>query len=173
LPFAPASLLPCAQEATSIVDGQSSLDTAVRAVYPVSNPMKVRNLVSLFMTLCAACTVAETPPEYTAVEAARHIGEIAKVTGTVKRVSQTQGGSIFLDLGAKYPNNPITIFIPQSAVDQFPNFRKYDGIIITVFGEIKEYKNKPEIVVTDPSQIARKPSVKYRGLSPDEPVPGL
>ncbi len=116
--------------------------------------------------------MAETTPEYTASEAALHVGEIAKVTGIVKRVSRTQGGSIFLDIGAKYPNNPLTVFIPQSAADQFPNFRKYDGITITVVGEIKEYNNKAEIVVTDPSQITRRPSAKYHTHSPEE-VPGL
>jgi DNA/RNA endonuclease YhcR with UshA esterase domain len=133
----------------------------------------MRNLVGFSMVLYATCTTAENPAEYTAVEAAKHIGEIAKVTGTVKRVSQTQAGSVFLDLGAKYPNNPLTVFIPQSAVQQFSNFRRYDGITITVSGEIKEYNNKAEIVVTDPSQITRRPSAKYRGHSPDESIPGL
>src|SRR5689334_2695547 len=131
----------------------------------------MRNRLGLFVLLCATCTMAETTPEYTASEAARHIGEIAKVTATVKRVSRTQGGSIFLDLGAKYPNNPLTVFIPQSAADQFPNFRKYDGITITVVGEIKEYNNKAEIVVTDPSQITRRSSSKFQTRTPDE-VPG-
>ena len=134
--------------------------------------MGIRKGVGLFIMLCA-CTMAETLPEYSAVEAAKHVGETAKVTGTVKRVSQTQGGSIFLDLGAKYPNNPLTVFIPQSAADQFPNFRRYEGITISVTGLIKEYNNKAEIVVTDLSQITRKPSAKYRGHSPDESVPGL
>src|SRR3982750_3708219 len=134
--------------------------------------MGIRKGVGLLIMLCAS-TLAETPPEYSAAEAAKHIGESAKVTGTVKRVSQTQAGSIFLDLGAKYPNNPLTVFIPQSAADQFPNFRKYDGVTISVTGLIKEYNNKAEIVVTEPSQISRKASAKYRGHSPDESVPGL
>ena len=132
----------------------------------------MRILPSFLFVLCATWAMAETLPEYTASEAARHIGETARVTGTVKRVSQTQGGSIFLDMGAKFPNNPLTVFIPYSAADQFPNAKKYDGVIITVSGEIKEYNNKAEIVVTDPSQIIRRSS-KYRtGHSPEE-VPGL
>jgi hypothetical protein len=135
--------------------------------------MKAPNLLSLFMVLCATGLIAETPREYTPVEAAKHIGENAQVTGTVKRVNQSEGGSIFLDMGAKYPNNPFTVFIPRSAADKFPNFRKYDGFIITVSGEIQEYKHKAEIVVTDPSQIKRRLSAKYLGHSLDESVPGL
>jgi hypothetical protein len=131
----------------------------------------MRPRLGFFFFLCATCALAESLPEYTASEAPRHIGETARVTGTVKRVSQTQGGSIFLDLGAKFPNNPLTIFIPYSAADQFPNFKKFDGVIVTVSGEIKEYNNKAEIVVTDPSQIIRR-SAKYRTRSPEE-VPGL
>jgi DNA/RNA endonuclease YhcR with UshA esterase domain len=139
-------------------------------------PMKVLNLLSLFIILCAGRTGAQTPtptPEYTAVQAARHIGETAKVTGTVQRVNQSQGGSIFLDLGGKYPNNPFTVFIPRSASEKFPNFKRYDGAIITVSGEIEEYNKKAEIIVTDPSQIKRRFSAKYFGHSPDESVPGL
>jgi hypothetical protein len=140
----------------------------------MSTRMKVPNLVSPFIILCAIGTIAQSPPpEYTPVQAARHIGETAKVTGTVQRVNQSQGGSIFLDMGAKYPKNPFTVFIPRSAAEKFPNFKKYDGEIITVSGEIQEYNKKAEIVVTDPSQIKRRFSAKYFGHSPDESVPGL
>lgn len=135
--------------------------------------MKMRKRFSLFIILCATCALAGSLPEYTPAEAVKHIGETAIVTGMVKRVSQAQGGHIFLDMGAKYPNNLFTVFIPQSAAERFPNFRKFDGAMISVSGEIKEYNNKAEIIVTDPSQITRKPSVKYRGHSPDESVPGL
>jgi DNA/RNA endonuclease YhcR with UshA esterase domain len=118
--------------------------------------MKRRNLPGLFIVLCAVCTMAETLPDYIAVEAWRHIGEKANVTGRVERVYQSQDGSIFLDLGGKHPDNPFTAFIPQSAAEKFPNFKELDGITITVSGRIKEYHKKAEIVVTEPSQIARK-----------------
>jgi DNA/RNA endonuclease YhcR with UshA esterase domain len=135
--------------------------------------MKMRNLLRLLFILTATGAIADTPPEYTAAEAPKHIGENAKVTGTVRRVNQAQGGSIFLDLGAKYPNNQFTVFIPRSAADKFPNFRKYDGFTITVSGEIEVYNNKAEIVVTDPSQIKKRLSAKNWGHSLDESVPGL
>ena len=133
----------------------------------------MRNLLSLSLLLCAACALAGTPPEYSALEAVKHIGEKARVTGTVQRVSQTQAGSIFLDLGAKYPDNPFTVFIPRSSADKFLDYKKYDGLTITVSGEIQEYNKKAEIVVTDPSQITRRWSVKYWGHPVDESVPGL
>jgi hypothetical protein len=136
------------------VNGELILDTTMA----LSNlyRMKRRNLLGLFIVLCAICTMAEILPDYIAVEAWRHIGEKANVTGRVERVYQSQDGSIFLDLGGKHPDNPFTAFIPQSAAEKFPNFKELDGITITVSGKIKDYHKKAEIVVTEPSQIARK-----------------
>ena len=117
--------------------------------------MNVRTPLPVLLFVCALCTMGQTPPEYTPTEAPKHIGETASVTGAVKRVYQTQGGSIFLDLGAIHPHNPFTVFIPRSAADKFWNFKDYDGVVITVSGQIQEYNNKAEIVVTNPSQITR------------------
>ena len=99
--------------------------------------------------------MGQTPPEYTPAEAPKHIGETARVTGPVKRVYQTQGGSIFLDLGAIHPRNLFTVFIPRSAAEKFSNYKEFNGVVITVSGQIQEYNNKAEIVVTDPAQITR------------------
>jgi hypothetical protein len=133
----------------------TALESRQNKAYPVRAPMNVRTSLVVLVLCSAVCTVAQTPPEYTPAEAPRHIGETASVTGAVKRVYQTQAGSIFLDLGATHPRNPFTVFIPRSAADRFANFREYDGLVITVSGHIQEYNSKAEIVVTDPSQIIR------------------
>jgi hypothetical protein len=156
------SVIVCDQKfhfATSLVANcELTLDTAI----PLSNlyHMKTRNLVGLFIVLCAIRAMAESLPDYIAVEAWRHIGEKANVTGRVEHVHQSHEGSIFLDLGGKHPDNPFTAFIPQSAAEKFLNFKDLDGVTITVSGTIKEYNKKAEIVVTEPSQITRKQSSK-------------
>ena len=38
-----------------------------------------------------------------AVEAAKHVGETATVTGRVDGVQQSSKGNIFLNIGGKYP----------------------------------------------------------------------
>jgi hypothetical protein len=44
--------------------------------------MKMKTLLSLFALMCAALVIAQ-PSNYTAVEAAKHVGETATVTDTV------------------------------------------------------------------------------------------
>jgi DNA/RNA endonuclease YhcR with UshA esterase domain len=132
---------------------RNALESRRKKAYPVL--MNVRTPLGVLLLFSAVCTMGENPPEYTPAEAPRHIGETASVTGAVKQVYQTQGGSIFLDLGAIHPHNPFTVFIPRSAAEKFSNFKDFDGMVITVSGQIQEYNNKAEIVVTDPSQITR------------------
>ena len=90
---------------------------------------------------------------YTATEAAKHVGENATVTDRVDGVHQSGKGNIFLNMGGKYPNQAFTAYIPAGSAGQFSDYRKYDGQTVTVSGKITLYNQKPEIIVTSPSQI--------------------
>ena len=48
-----------------------------------------------------------------AADAAQRVGETLVVHGTVAEVHQFKGGSIVLNLGAKYPNQVFVVFIPS------------------------------------------------------------
>jgi hypothetical protein len=78
--------------------------------------MKRKTLITVFAALCAAC--AQTS-NYTAVEAAKHVGETATVTDRVDGVQHLGKGNIFLNMGGKYPNQAFTAFIPSSSAGQF------------------------------------------------------
>lgn len=95
-------------------------------------------------------------PEYTSSEAGKHAGEKATVTGKVEDAHRAQGGSIFLNMGGKHPNEEFTVFIPAKHAEKFTDVEKYDGAVISVSGDIKMHEGKPEIVVTEPSQIVQK-----------------
>lgn len=61
----------------------------------------------------------------------------------------------FIDLGAKYPNSLLTVVIFAKDRDNFkqqPDLM-YSGKNICVTGVVKEYRGKPEIIVTSPDQI--------------------
>jgi DNA/RNA endonuclease YhcR with UshA esterase domain len=90
------------------------------------------------------------------VEAAKHVGETATITGTVDGVHQSGKGNIFLNMGGKYPNQAFTAFIPSSSAAQFSNSQQYEGRTVSVSGKITLYKGKPEIIVNSPSQITTK-----------------
>jgi DNA/RNA endonuclease YhcR with UshA esterase domain len=118
--------------------------------------MKTKLLLSLLTLTHAALAIAETLPNYTPEEAAKHVGETAIVTGRVDSFHQSGKGNIFLNMGGAYPNQAFTAFIPSGSAAQFPNAQQYDGRTVGVTGKIQLYKGKPEIIVNSPSQIAAK-----------------
>jgi len=117
--------------------------------------MKTKTLLAIFAVICAASITAQTP-NYTVADAAKHVGEIATVTGKVDSFRQLAKGHIFLNMGGAYPNQAFTAFIPAGSASQFPNAQQYDGKTVAVTGKIQLYKGKPEIIVNSPSQITVK-----------------
>jgi DNA/RNA endonuclease YhcR with UshA esterase domain len=95
-------------------------------------------------------------PEYTALEAAKHIGETATVTDKVDDVFQAKGGNIFLNMGGRHPNQAFTIFIAASNASAFKDFKVYEGKTISVSGKIEDHKGKPEMAVKTPADITSK-----------------
>lgn len=90
-----------------------------------------------------------------------HVGEkitvCNKVYGT-KFLNQANKQPTFLNIGAAYPDNPLTVVIFG---DDRKNFKEppevmYDEKEICVTGEIKEFKGKREIIVDSPDEIVIK-----------------
>ena len=118
--------------------------------------MKTKTLLTLFGIVCAASIIIAQTPTYTAVEAAKHVGEIATITDRVDGVHQSGKGNIFLNMGGKYPNQAFTAFIPSGSSGLFSNPQQYEGKTVAVSGKIALYHGKPEIIVTNVSQIITK-----------------
>lgn len=117
--------------------------------------MKTKTLLMLLALMCAASVIAETP-NYTAAEAAKHVGEIATVTDKIDGIHQSGKGNIFLNMGGKYSNQAFTAFIPTASAAQFSNPQQYEGKTVSVSGKITLYRGKPEIIVENVSQIILK-----------------
>jgi hypothetical protein len=115
--------------------------------------MKTKSLLMLLTVVCAALAIAQAPPNYTAAETPKHVGETATVTDKVDGVHQSGKGNIFLNMGGKYPNQAFTAFIPSASAAQFSNPQQYEGRTVAVSGKVTLYKGKPEIIVNSPSQI--------------------
>jgi hypothetical protein len=109
----------------------------------------------LFVTSSAPAQTGASAT-YTAIEAAKHVGENAVVTDRVDGVHRSKNGNIFLNMGGKYPNQAFTAFIPAKSAGQFSDFQKYDRKTVAVSGKITLYRGKPEIVVTASSQVTAK-----------------
>jgi hypothetical protein len=114
--------------------------------------MKPKIFLALLVVAVAALAMAQTPT-YTVADAAKHVGEIATITGTVNDVHQAGKGNIFLNIGGKYTNQVFTAFIPSSSAADFSNPRRYEGKTVAVSGKITLSHEKPEIIVSNVSQI--------------------
>jgi DNA/RNA endonuclease YhcR with UshA esterase domain len=118
-------------------------------------------LVNLAGFLIAPGPVAagvRVQPVITPEEAQQHIGETNIVCGIVAsaRYSDTTTNKpTYLNLARPYPNQAFTAVIPGPLRAQFkvPPEEFFKGKTICVTGPITVSRNKPQIVIDEPSQI--------------------
>src|ERR1700756_2959444 len=97
---------------------------------------------------------AQTATVIPANEAASHINEWATVEGVVAKVFTSKGGNTFLNIGAAYPNQTFTGWIPPaSPVNKSPILSGIEGKRVKITGQIEVYKGKPEIRINAASQL--------------------
>jgi hypothetical protein len=82
-------------------------------------------------------------------DAGQHYNETVKCCAKVYGVKTLESLTL-VNLGAAYPNQPLTVVLRDNARDLGPNL---DGKTICVTGKVIAYRDKPEIVVTDPKMI--------------------
>lgn len=105
------------------------------------------------MTSC----VTDTEP-IRAIDTINHVGERKTVYGTIASTYysyESCGSSTFLNFDRPYPEQTFTIVIwgpDRSKFQESPEIM-FEGKTVYVTGEISSYKGKPQIIVTDPSQI--------------------
>jgi hypothetical protein len=96
-------------------------------------------------------------PRLLSYQAKNHFRETATVCGLVvstKYSASSRRSPTLLDLDHPYPQQPFTIVIWGTDRPKFgaPE-ATYAGKRVCVTGTIQEYRGKPEIIATDPSQI--------------------
>lgn len=91
-------------------------------------------------------------------EAASHIGDSVHVCGQVygvKFYNTTTTSLTFINLGAAYPHQLLTVVIGKDARATFEKTPEelFDNKTICVDGKIELYKGKPQIVIAEKKQI--------------------
>jgi hypothetical protein len=120
---------------------------------------RVRALVLGVLVLAATASYAADP--LTPEQASSHVGEQAQVCGVVasaKFAEGSRGQPTFLNLGRPYPNHVFTALVwgvDRAAFSEPPE--ALEGRQICVEGVISEYRGRPQIVVSRPSQITSAP----------------
>ncbi|MGN6181054.1 MAG: hypothetical protein ACTHNW_17865 [Mucilaginibacter sp.] len=116
----------------------------------------MKNII-LFASIIALCTLkASAQTTIPAKDAAKHVNQKVTVCDKVWSTKLLDGSNMtFLDMGGYHPNQLLTIVIKGEDRGKFKGKPEddYKQKDICVTGTIIDFKGKPEIVVTDQSQI--------------------
>jgi hypothetical protein len=119
-----------------------------------------KSLRLLVVLLLAAATSSSLPSQTKSISAAdakNHVGEKMTVCGNVVSAhysEKTKGQPTFLNFDEPYPKQIFTVVIWGSERGKFGNpEEKYRDKRVCVTGKITEFRGKPEMAATDPTQI--------------------
>jgi len=128
------------------------------------NGLKARFILEIIALSMIFVVLASAQKNYTAADAQNHVGEYASVIGKVYQVFTSKKGTIFLDIGGNYPNNPFTAVIFYRDAPKFSTVSDYKGKTVKFTGKIKSYEGTPEIILNDESQIEVERGEPVKGL---------
>ena len=84
-------------------------------------------------------------------DAKDNIGKTAHVKGKVVSIFESKNGNTYINFDDKSPNQTFTVVLFKDTKLDLSKIT--EGSTLTVSGEIKEYKGKPEIVLLTADQI--------------------
>lgn len=115
-------------------------------------------LGSAIGTALAASATPAPVPIIAAADAKTHVGQTVTIELVVEGIHRSATGSdILIDVGGRYPNNAFTAVVFKTDFAKFSDLDAFTGKTVRITGAIKLYRGKPEIVLSDPSQLKLKP----------------
>jgi len=107
--------------------------------------------IVFFITLIAFNVFPQA--KITPGKAKSHVGEEVIIIGKIDQVVKSATGNYFFNMGGKFPHNKFTAVIFKAEARRFGRLNTYEGKEVEIFGKIKEYNGKPEIVLDSLNQI--------------------
>ncbi|MDB5279738.1 MAG: hypothetical protein JWR61_4693 [Ferruginibacter sp.] len=103
--------------------------------------------------LAAISTIASAQTKISIDSVSTHIGENVIVCSEVFGFKQS-GKIAFINLGAAYPNSPLTVVIFAKDITYFKEApaSMYSSKKICVTDKLQDYKGKPQIIVSNPDE---------------------
>ncbi len=111
-------------------------------------------VTSLALSLSALVMLAQSGT-LNADQAKAHVGETATVEGRVS-VQRTFDGETYIYVDGGGPAAPFSAYVSRENQVKFQDVEKLDGKKVQITGQISTFRDKPEIFLTDPGQIAAK-----------------
>jgi hypothetical protein len=115
----------------------------------------LKKLVDEYPNANPAAQEAGPAGEFDMSEAAEHVGQTARVRGTLVNAHRSNSGTIFLDFCKQYRTCPFSAVIFADDAAKFGDFSKFVGKEITVSGKISSYQSRAEIIIRTPEQISQ------------------
>ena len=109
--------------------------------------------VCFLLAICGGTASSQTG--ISAKEASLRIGDSVTVMDKVYGGRLLSNGMTLLNLGGDFPNHLLVVMIKSEDRAKF-NYKPeevFAGKYVLVTGKLIDYKGKPEIIITDPSQI--------------------
>jgi hypothetical protein len=101
---------------------------------------------------------ASSPPDCVDIrDAGPLVGKSGCVSGQVLRIFTSRAGNTFLDFCQDYRGCPFTSVIFAPDKDKFGDLQSLQGMKVEIRGDIKNYRERAEIIIHDPHQISTAP----------------
>jgi len=116
------------------------------------------NKIVLSLVLLVAAGPGFSQTSVPAADAGKHVGETITVCDKVfggRFLENANGQPTLINMGDAYPNNPFTFVIFGENRKKF-SYVPEEFLLnkqVCVTGEIKTYKDKPQIIVADSTQL--------------------
>ncbi len=109
--------------------------------------------ISAFAAAALFLATAAIAESITPNEAYSHVGTQQTVVGVVSQVSESPGGTRFVNFGGRYPNHVFYGVILERRTHRFPDVFDLEDQTIAISGTIELYKGKPQIILISADQI--------------------
>ena len=114
-------------------------------------------IVAAFLVIVSSITVS-AQTKITPDEAAKHIGDSVTVCGKIfggRYFDRGDNKITLLNMGAAYPQSPLTIVIEADSRKNFTNKPEefYADKQVCITGVVKEFKGKPQIIIAKETEI--------------------
>jgi micrococcal nuclease len=114
-------------------------------------------IVAAFFVLASSISLS-AQTKITPDEAAKHIGDSVTVCGKIfggKYFDRGENKITLLNMGAAYPQSPLTIVIDADSRKNFSNKPEefYTDKYVCISGVVKEYKGKPQIIIAKEADV--------------------
>ena len=118
----------------------------------------MHNFFIAFSFIILGTFSASAQTKITPDEAAKHIGDSVTVCGKIyggKYFDKSDNKITLLNMGAAYPQSPLTIVIEEAGRKNFTTKPEefYADKEVCIYGVVKEFKGKPQIIISKEGDI--------------------